>query len=128
MKHSYHIGFLGYENLSELARQVIQKGNLQDMEVLLLECTPDNLHEQLEYAISRGCEAFIAGASNAAEFRRLSNLPLTEIYIRIADYVSALKKAFAIGNLPVIFTYCFSSVPDLSSLHMIFNERFLHIT
>ncbi len=128
MKRPYSICFLGYENLSDIARKVIQEGSFQDADVLLLECTPDNLSEQLEYAVQHGCEAFIAGSSNAAEFRRISNMPLTEIQIQIFDYVLALKKAFAIGELPVLFTYRFSKAPDISLLQTVFDRRFLYIT
>lgn len=128
MKHSYKICFLGYENLSDIARQVIQEGIFQDLDVLLLECTPDNLPTQLEYATQHGCEAFIAGSSNATAFRRLSNMPLTEIQIQTVDYALALKKAFAMGNLPILFTYCFSNEPNYNLLHTLVEKRFLHIT
>ena len=70
MPSQYKACFLGYESLSEIARQVIRQRSFPDLEILLLECTPDTLETQVNLALEHGCSIFIAGSSNAAEFRR----------------------------------------------------------
>lgn len=127
MKRSYKICFLGYEELSDIAQQVLQRHLFDDLNVLLLDSTPDTLSEKVEYAIQQGCEAFIAGSSNAAEFRKISDMPLTEIYIQTIDYALALKKAFYLGNLPALFTYRFSRKPNLDLIRTLIDREFLHI-
>lgn len=127
MPSQYKACFLGYESLSEIARQVIRQRNFPDLEILLLECTPDTLETQVNLALEHGCSIFIAGSSNAAEFRRISTLPLIEIQIQPLDYAIALKKAHAIGQRPMLFTYQHVRVPDLQIIRNLLDFEFDHI-
>lgn len=93
MAEHYKICFLGYKKLGELAHQVISQLEYPDTLILEKECTPETLVQVVSEARSEGCQVFIAGASNAAEFNRQFYEHLIELRIGLADYLLSLKRA-----------------------------------
>lgn len=121
------ICFLGYKKLTAIIEDVIRKIEFPGVEFEVQDdCVPENLASKVEDAVLRGCDAFIAGSANAAEFRRISQETLTEIQIHPIDYALAVKKALEIGENPVIYTYRFSKIPDLRFLKDLFGRQVRH--
>ena len=115
----YKICFLGYQKLSEMARKVIDSLHFQDTEVILLDSNYDTLPFVVSDALAQGCEVFIAGSSNAAEFKRRSYGHLVEIHVRTVDFLSAISRALQIGSRPAIVRYRYSA-----PIHMELLEQF----
>ena len=115
----YKICFLGYQKLSEMAREVIDSLHFQDTEVILLESNYDTLPFVVNDALAQGCEVFIAGSANAAEFKRRSYGQLVEIPVRTVDFLSAISRALQIGSKPAIVRYRYSA-----PIHMELLEQF----
>ena len=117
----YHICFLGYGRLIEIAEEAVAGVSYDDTEIKIAECNVDNLNFQVNTAIAQGYEVFIAGFANAAEFVRTINRNLVEIRIGYIDYVNALKKALEIGRKPVFAVYRHSRWIDLSPISDMLN-------
>lgn len=119
MAPKYRICFLGYGQLSELARPVLEQLEFDDTEVLLVDCNVESLPGTVNKALADGYDMFIAGSANAAEFRRYSYAHLVEISIGTVDYLLAIKKALTLGQHPVIATYSYGrelNIPLLEEL------------
>ncbi len=115
----YKICFLGYRNLSGLAKSALSALDLPDAEIRIVDCNVENLHETVESALRDGFEIFIAGSANAAEFRRRFHAKLVEINLRPVDYLVAVKKALNLGKKPVIAMYRYGrpvNIPLLEEL------------
>lgn len=115
----YKICFLGYQKLSEMARQVIDSMSLQDTEVILMDSNYDTLPFVVNEALSQGCEVFIAGSSNAAEFTRRSYGHLVEIHVRTVDFLLAIRKALQIGSRPAIVRYRYNAPIHMEMLEQL---------
>ena len=116
MNKKYRICFLGYQILSDLARNVIDSLDLPDTEVYLADCNVETLHATVESAVTEGYEMFVAGSANAAEFRRHFHQHLVEISLRPVDYLIAIKKALSLGSKPVLAVYRYGRQLDLPLL------------
>lgn len=112
----YRICFLGYRNLTDLARSALESLQLQDTEVRLEDCNVETLQQTVDQAAADGFEIFIAGSANAAEFRRHYKLHLVEIHLRPVDYLTAIQKALQIGSRPCLALYRFGRPVDLPLL------------
>ena len=100
MKESYKICFLGYQELTEMARKTIEDMKLSDTEFMLRDCTPDSLREVLDEAVTAGYEIFIGGGSNYARFKQISSMYIQELQVTEVDYLTALRKSEACGHNP----------------------------
>ena len=116
MEKEYKICVLAYGKLYEIAQQAKASLEYEDTELEIRRCTVDTLSETVEQAAAGGCEVFIAGAANAAEFNRCSNEHLVEIRLSNIDYLRAIKKAAAIGSRPAIAAYRYGRGVDLPLL------------
>lgn len=112
----YRLCFFVYRQLGELARRVIATLEYDDIEISLKECNFETLPRVMEQAINEGTEVFIAGSSNAAEFRRHAYGHLVEINVRLTDYLLAVKQAMKPGEKPVIAVYRYSRTVDWALL------------
>ena len=115
------ICFIGYGKLSELAKSVLSRPEYAKEPILLVDSTVDNLHNIVDMAMQEGCEIFIAGSANAAEFRRYSGAMLIEIKLRPIDYAIAIRKAQKLGK-PVVTSYRYSKVIQQSEIACLFDE------
>lgn len=117
MARPYKICFLGYMKLGQMARQVIETLSFEDTVVVEKECNFDTLPQAVEEGLAEGCEVFIAGSANAAEFRNRSYGHLIEIRVALADYLLSIRKAVEIGGRYIaIATYRYSPDPDMELL------------
>lgn len=89
----YKICFLGYKKLGEMAHRVIAGLEYEDTVILEKECTPVTMEQAVSEARNEGCQVFIAGSANAAEFKRRFYEHLIELHIDLADYLLSLKRA-----------------------------------
>lgn len=113
----YKICFLGYMKLGEMARRVIETLDYEDTVVIEKECSFDTLPQAVDQGLAEGCEVFIAGSANAAEFRNRSYGHLVEIRVDLADYLLSIKKAVDIGGKNIAFAvYRYSNPPDMELL------------
>ena len=113
----YKICILGYMKLGEMARKVIETISFQDTIVEEKDCSFETLPQTVDQAMAEGCEVFIAGSANAAEFRNRSNGHLVEIRVDLADYLLSIKKAMAIGARSIaVAVYRYSNAPDIELL------------
>lgn len=115
MAHRYRIGFLGYGQLTQLAREILPKLSWSDTEVQIMNCTADTLQSCVEQGRQNGCEVFVGGAANAAEFSRQGQGHLVEIPVGDLDYLTALHSALAQGGHPAIVLYRHVKLPDTSA-------------
>ena len=116
MEKEFKICVLAYGKLYAMAKHVIDSFEYEDTELLLCECNVETLSAAVEQAEKQGCEIFVAGAANAAEFSRCSRSHLVEIRMGTVDYLRAIKKAAAIGTRPVIAAYRYSRAVNLPLL------------
>lgn len=117
MPRPYKICFLGYMKLGDMARQVIAKLQYEDTVVIEKECSFDTLPQAVDQGLAEGCEVFIAGSANAAEFRNRSYDHLVEIRVDLADYLLSIHKAAEIGAERIaIAVYRYSPSPDAELL------------
>ncbi len=113
----YKICFLGYKKLGEMARDVISRLGYTDTEILELDCTPETLVQTVDAARAKGCQVFIAGSGNAAEFKRRFFEHLIELHIDLADYLISLKLARERGaKRTAIVVHRQSWKPDMALL------------
>lgn len=113
----YKICFLGYKKLSEMAQRVISELEYPDTLIFEKECTPETLSQAVGEARGEGCQVFIAGSANAAEFKRRFYEHLIELHIGLADYLLSLKRARERGAERVaIVVHRQSRKPDLELL------------
>lgn len=117
MDKKYSIFFLGYRNLSVMARSAIESLSLPDTEIHLEDCNVETLRKTVDQALRDGFEIFIAGSANAAEFRRHYHAHLVEIHLRPIDYLVAVKKALELGQKPVLALYRYGRPVDLALLN-----------
>lgn len=126
MTSNAKVCFIGYGKLSELAKSVLSRKEYANEPILLVDSTVDNLHNIVDSAMEEGCEIFIAGSANAAEFRRYSGAMLIEIKLRPIDYAIAIRKAQKLGK-PVITSYRYSKVIQQSEIAELFEEPIEYI-
>lgn len=119
MSRPYKICFLGYGALIEMAHTVIDSLDYNDMDILLEDCNIETLPKTVDHAVSLGYKIFVAGAANAAEFKRYSHEHLIEIRLSTVDYLLAIKKALQIGKKPIIAAYRFGRLSNLSLLEQL---------
>ena len=112
MAHKYHIGFLGYGQLTQLTQEILPELSWPDMDVQVLNCTTETLQICVEQGRQSGCEVFVGGAANAAEFARQGYGHLVEIPIRDIDYLTALQSALKRGHHPAIILYRYAKHPE----------------
>lgn len=93
MGERYKICFLGYKMLGEMAHRVIAGLEYEDTVILEKECTPVTIEQAVYEAKNEGCQVFIAGSANAAEFKRRFYEHMVELHIDLADYLLSLKRA-----------------------------------
>lgn len=105
MLEKYKICFLAYQHLVELAQEVISETEFPNATIDIVDCTADSLAAAVAAKEQSGFNVFIAGFSNAAEFRRRSKSTLIELQLQDIDYLAALSKAFTIGNYPLFVYY-----------------------
>ena len=116
MDKLYKICILCYGKLADTALQTISTLSYDDTSVLLYNCNVETLPQSVERAISEGCEVFVAGFANAAEFRRHSRAHLVELQFRVVDYLLAIKRALRVGTRPVLALYRFGRPVDVTLL------------
>jgi propionate catabolism operon transcriptional regulator len=93
----YKICFLGYSYLTELARNVLKDIPSSDVEYILMDCSLEDQSNCVEEAVDNGCEVFIGGAGNAAQFACSYTMPIVEIPVSYVDYAIAIRKGIKIG-------------------------------
>ncbi len=116
MDKRYKICVLCYGKLADTALRTIDTLNYDDTDVLLYNCNVDTVLQSVDRAISEGCEVFVAGFANAAEFRRHSRAHLIELQFRVVDYLLAIKRALRVGTRPVLALYRFGRPVDVKLL------------
>lgn len=112
MAHKYHIGFLGYGQLTEMAQEILPKLSWPDTEIQIINCTADTLQACVAQGRQNGCEVFVGGAANAAEFSRQGQGHLVEIPVGDLDYLTALHSTLEQGHRPAIVLYRHVHLPD----------------
>lgn len=115
MAYRYRIGFLGYGQLTQLVQEILPQLSWTDTEIQVINCTADTLQACVEQGRRSGCEVFVGGAANAAEFSRQGQGHLVEIPIGDLDYLTALHSALAQGGRPAIVLYRHVKLPDTSA-------------
>ena len=68
-----------------------------------MNCTADTLQACVEQGRRNGCEVFVGGAANAAEFVRQGQGHLVEIPVGDLDYLTALHSALERGAAQPLF-------------------------
>ena len=117
MPRQCKVCFLGYTRLTPLAEKVIKNLPPSNVEYVLMECRLESQAECVERARQMGCEVFIAGPGNAAEFTQNYTYSLVEIPIKHIDYAIAVKKAKQLGAKKIaIVSHRYSQAPDVSML------------
>lgn len=94
------ICILGYQRLTEIVKRAVNSLSLPDAEITVADCNINDLPDVIREQQSMGCDIFIAGSGNAAEFRRVFQMPLVELEFSDLDYLSGLHKALALGSRP----------------------------
>ncbi len=112
MSQRYKICFLGYGQITDMGQDTLSKFSWPDTDILLLNCTPETVSTRVEDAKKWGCQIFVAGSANAAEFKRTCEGYLVELPIRDIDYLVALRTALEYGKLPGIVIYQHAKRPD----------------
>ena len=115
MAYRYRIGFLGYGQLTQLVQEILPQLSWTDTEIQVINCTADTLQACVEQGRRSGCEVFVGGAANAAEFSRQGQGHLVELPIGDLDYLTALHSALAQGGRPAIVLYRHVKLPDTSA-------------
>ena len=123
MKKEFLICVLAYGKLYDMARRVAAELDYEDTEILICDCNVDTLAGKVEQAAAQGCEVFVAGAGNAAEFSRCSQAHLVEIRMGTVEYLRAIRKAAEIGSHPAIAAYRYSRPVDLDLLEELSGVR-----
>lgn len=123
MLKQYKIYFLtrGQQLLS--AEKILRTVNYEDTEVIIADCNVDSLHEQVDLAMSKGCDGFIASSANAAECRRYSNMPLTEIRLYTIDYLIAIQKGLTLGKKMAVAIYRYGRAIDIDLLAKVSGQQ-----
>ena len=116
MAEKYKICILTYGKLGEIVRKAVREPEYEDTEILLRESNADTIHQVVDAAVGEGCEIFIAGGENAAEFMRYSREHLVELRPGNIDYLKALKKASEIGQKPLIAAHRYGRPVDIPLL------------
>lgn len=122
MGNPQKICFIGYGKLTEMARHVIHKLNWAQEAVLVIDSTVDGLHRCIDDAVAQGCQVFIAGSANAAEFQRYSGATLVELKLNPIDFAIAIHKALQQGKRPAVVSYRFSKVINPNQMSMLFDR------
>ncbi|MEG2678870.1 MAG: PrpR N-terminal domain-containing protein, partial [Oscillospiraceae bacterium] len=126
MEDDRKICFIGYKRLSDMARAILSRPEFA--EILLVDSDVDQLHNVIDEATAGGCEVFVAGSGNAAEFRRYSGAPLIELKVRLIDYFLAVRKALQLGKSPVVVLYRYSESIRSEDLSRLFDTPIKCIT
>ena len=116
MNEKYKICILTYGELGEIAQKAVEESEYEDTEIILRESNTDTIHQVVDTAVSEGCEIFIAGGANAAEFMRYSREHLVELRPSNIDYLKAIKKAVEIGQKPLIAAHRYGRSVDIGLL------------
>ena len=116
MTEKYKICILTYGKLGEIAQKVVTESEYEDTEIMLRESNTDTIHQVVDAAVGEGCEIFIAGGENAAEFMRYSREHLVELRPGNIDYLKALKKTSEIGQKPLIAAHRYGRSVDIALL------------
>ena len=116
MTEKYKICILTYGKLGEIAQKVVKESEYEDTEIILRESNTDTIHQVVDAAVGEGCEIFIAGGENAAEFMRYSREHLVELRPGNIDYLKALKKTSEIGQKPLIAAHRYGRPVDIALL------------
>ena len=122
MAYQYRIGFLGYGQLTQLAWEILPELSWADTEIQVMNCTADTLQACVEQGRRSGCEVFVGGAANAAEFSRQGQGHLVEIPIGDLDYLTALHSALAQGYRPAIILYRHVHLPDTAAYEQLLGK------
>ena len=99
------ICILGYQRLTKLIKSAVSLLTLPDTEITVADCNINDLAEVVRAQREAGCDIFIAGSGNAAEFRRISQMPLVELEFSALDYLSGLHKALMLGIHPAFIKH-----------------------
>ncbi len=97
---SCKICILGYHRASAVIKKALHLMGEEAGEVTVADCNINNLAEIVRAQQIAGCDIFIAGSGNAAEFRRISQMPMVELRISNLDYLIGLHKALTLGRAP----------------------------
>ncbi len=97
---SCKICILGYHKVSDVIRKALHLMGEEAREITVADCNINNLAEIVRAQQIAGCDIFIAGSGNAAEFRRVSQMPMVELRISNLDYLIGLHKALTLGRAP----------------------------
>ena len=97
---SCKICILGYHKVSDVIRKALHLMGEEAGEITVADCNINNLAEIVRAQQIAGCDIFIAGSGNAAEFRRISQMPMVELRISNLDYLIGLHKALTLGRAP----------------------------
>ncbi|MCI7157849.1 MAG: PrpR N-terminal domain-containing protein [Flintibacter sp.] len=122
MAYRYRIGFLGYGQLTQLAQEVLSELSWPDTEIQVMNCTADTLQACVEQGRRNGCEVFVGGAANAAEFVRQGQGHLVEIPVGDLDYLTALHSALERGCRPAIVLYYRVRLPDMAAYERLLGD------
>ncbi|MDO5142021.1 MAG: PrpR N-terminal domain-containing protein [Eubacteriales bacterium] len=114
MAYQHHIGFLGYGQLTQMLQEILPALRWTDTVIEVLNSTADTLQICVEQGRQKGCEVFVGGSANAAEFARQGQGHLVEIPIQDIDYLTALQSALEQGHHPAIVLYQHAKRPDIA--------------
>lgn len=121
MNKPYHLCMLITGRLAALACAVTQNLQMPDVKLDLISGDLSEASANITNAEKRGVEVFISGAAFAAEIRRCTSTPISEIAIQDIDYLTAAKKALQLGKKPVLVTYRYSPPVNISALSEVLN-------
>lgn len=105
------ICILGYQRLTEIVKKAVSTLSLPNAEITVADCNINDLPDVIREQQRLGCDIFIAGSGNAAEFRRVFQMPLVELELSDLDYLSGLHKALALGTRPAFVKHKYA--PDI---------------
>lgn len=125
----YHICFLGFEKLYNLAQEVLASLNESDTVYHLYNCTPDTQDECVHEALDAGCTVFIASSGNAAWFLNHYQYPLVQIRINSIDYAMAAFNAKEAGHKNIgVLRSRFAQQLNLSTIETLLGIELAEIT
>lgn len=94
----YIICCLTYKVLDDLVREALSQMKDPEVEVITVEGLREGILEGLQAAEAAGAEVIIGGGANAQVAAGYSGLPVIQYRVTAYDYLSALDRAFQLGN------------------------------
>ena len=100
-----------YGELSSMVREVLKEYEGSGVTFQMVEGLREENLDRINRAILNGAEVIIAGGANAQVARGHFNVPVVDYRVTLADYVSAVHRAYEIGGMPALVSYR-STMPE----------------